>query len=477
MSDINTVERYVDKAAFFEKIGYKPHPEQMKYHNSKARFKAPVCGRRFGKSTMAARDLEPELFVAKRRYWIVGPTYDLGEKEFRILWDDLIIGGKLGHDKKVKRAYNKKQGDMYIEFPWQTRVEVRSADHPENLVGEALHGVIMSEAAKHRSDTWERYVRAALADHRGWATFPTTPEGQNWLYQLWRFGRNPEFPDYESWRFPSWANRVLYPGGRQDPEILLIEKTTTPEWFEQEIAADFTAFVGKIYGEFTEDGHVDRVPYNPALPNYMAFDFGYVNPLAAVEFQVTADDRIQVWREHYKSYTTLPEHLQLMSQRDQPPGYKIDLAFGDAADPEAAAYISTHLVPCVADPAAKKNWREGVDLVKTFLKPRETGLYDEYDRPLYKPGLVIDHSCDNIIREFGNYRSPNTQRSGNNPKNPRETSQGVDDHALDALRYGLMSIFKLGAGAHLEDVIETSGRTGTVSQLESGIFTSAGMSF
>lgn len=467
--------RFVDKDALFEAIKYKPHPEQRLYHASQARFKIPVCGRRFGKSTMAARDVEPELFLPKRRYWIVGPTYDLGEKEFRILWDDLIIEAGLGRDKKVKKAYNKKQGDMYIEFPWQTRIEVRSADHPENLVGEALHGVIMSEAAKHRPDTWERYIRAALGDYRGWASFPTTPEGQNWLYQLWRFGKNPDFPDYESWKFPSWSNRVLYPGGRTDPEILLIEKTTTQEWFDQEIGADFTAFVGKIYGEFDENVHVDKVEYNPLLPNYMAFDWGYVNPLAAVEFQITPNDEVRVWREHYKSYTALGEHLIQMNSRDQPEGYKIDMAFGDAADPEAAAYVSNHLVPCMADPAAKKNWREGVELVKTFLKPRDTGMYDEYERPITKPGLTIDHSCDNIIREFGNYRAPN-QQGGRNQKSPRETAQGIDDHALDALRYGLVSIYRLGARHHLSEVMSAPSY-GSISDLESGIFTTSGATF
>src|SRR3954470_14634022 len=162
-------------AAFFRKIKYDPHPKQWLYHNSPARFRVPVCGRRFGKSTMAGRDVEPQLFVPKKRFWIVGPTYDLGEKEFRVIWDDLIIRKQLGRDKRVKKAYNKRSGDMYIEFPWGTRLEVRSATHPETLVGEGLSGAIMSEAAKHTKVTWERYIRPALADKRGWATFPTTP--------------------------------------------------------------------------------------------------------------------------------------------------------------------------------------------------------------------------------------------------------------------------------------------------------------
>ncbi len=402
---------------------------------------------------MAATDLEPELFNEDRRYWIVGPTYDLGEKEFRYVWDDLIISQKLGQHKRTKKAYNKKGGDMYIEFPWGTRLEVRSADHPENLVGEGLHGCIMSEAAKHRPDTWERYIRPALADYRGWGSFPTTPEGQNWLYKLWQLGKNPNFEDYEAWRFPSWENPHLYPGGRQDKEILLLEGTTEPEWFAQEIGADFTAFVGKIYGEFDEDKHVREVKFNPDLPSYIAFDWGFTNPLAAIEFQIDAWDRVHIWREHYKPYQILEDHIADMEARPQPPGYHLDMAFGDAADPEAAAYVSRSMVACYAEPEAKKNWREGVDLVKQFLKSYPTGDYDEHERPIEEPHLFIDHSCANVIREFNNYKAkPPPTTKGGRQSNPREDAQKYDDHALDAIRYALMHLYKLGAQHSLAEV-------------------------
>src|SRR5690606_8213866 len=146
------------------KIGYTPHREQALFHNSRARFRVPVCGRRFGKSKMAGSDIVPRSFLPDKMYWIVGPTYDLREKEFRVAWDAMIIGMQMGRDKRIKKAYNKKQGNMYIEFPWKTRLEVRSADHPENLVGEALDHVIMSEAAKQKLETWERFIRPALSD-------------------------------------------------------------------------------------------------------------------------------------------------------------------------------------------------------------------------------------------------------------------------------------------------------------------------
>jgi hypothetical protein len=439
----------ISKADYFQTIGYTPHSRQKLFHDSKSRFRIPVCGRRFGKSRMAAADVEPELFIPNRRYWIVGPTYDLGEKEFRYIWQDLIVDQKLGRDKRVRKAYNKKSGDMYIEFPWQTRIEVRSAAHPESLVGDSLDGVIMSEAAKHGVETWERYIRAALTDNLGWATFPTTPEGQNWLYILWLFGRDESNTDYASWRFPSWENPYVFPKGKDDPEIQLIRRTTTDDWFDQEIAALFTAFVGKIYSEFDEMVHVKPWRFDPNLPNYISFDWGFVNPLAAVEFQVDSSDNVHVWREHYRSYTTLPEHAELLKKRDNPSGYHLTSGFGDAEDPEAVTYMSQHLVPIMALPEAKKNWRQGVDLVKRFLKTYPTGVeLDEFGTPEEKPKLTIDPSCVETIREHSNYRA----RKGTLGQNPRELPQNVSDHTCDALRYGLMHLYELGAKHHLDEV-------------------------
>lgn len=459
----------LSKQKYFELVGYTPHPKQRLFHDSPSRFRVPVCGRRFGKSHMASRDAGPELFLPKRRFWIVGPTYDLAEKEFRVIWDDLIIGQKLGLDKRVKKGYSRRSGEMWIEFPWQTRIECRSADHPETLVGEKLHGVIMSEAAKHRKDTWERFVRPALADARGWATFPTTPEGFNWLYDLWAYGRNPDpvYKDYDSWQFPSWDNPYVYPLGRDDPEIKLIQATVLPAFFDQEIGALFNAFVGKIYSEFQESTHVTEVKYDSRLPNYIAFDFGFTNPTAAIEFQVTPDDQIRIWREHYQAGWMLETHLAYLKSRPQPPGYKIDLCFGDAAAPESVLKVSENLAPCIADPRSKSGtakvthesmgrhtresgWREGVELVKAFLQMRQVGLLDQYGTPLEVPGLLVDHSCANTIREFNNYRAPDS--TGKSDRNVREDARQWDNHALDAIRYALMHIFKLGATHRLSEI-------------------------
>lgn len=437
------------KNAYFQMIGYTPHEKQRLYHQSNARFRFANCGRRFGKSKMVASDLQPKLLLPNKRYWIVGPTYDLAEKEFRVIWQDMVVGLQLGKDKTVSKSYSKKQGNMSIHFKDRnTTIEVRSAQHPENLVGDALDGVIMSEAAKHTKETWEQYIRPALADKRGFADFATTPEGYNWLYEEWMLGKDPNFMGtYESWKFPSWENSVIFQEGLESPEILLLRKTMTKDSFDQEIGAEFGSFSGKIYPEWDVGSNVKEQKFNPSWPNYIAFDFGYTNPLAAIEFQVAPDDSIHIWREHYLSYTMLEDHIRMLKDRKQPDGYHINMCFGDAADPEAIEYISTHFAPCVAKPEAKVNWRSGIDLVRSFLE-REIGE-DEAGGPIYGPALLVDPSCLNTIREFNGYRAPSSVKG----KNVQEIGIKQDDHALDALRYALVHLFQLGATTGLASVM------------------------
>jgi hypothetical protein len=443
--------------AYFKSVEYSPFKEQLEFHNSQARFRVATCGRRFGKSTMAARDVVPKHLLKPDQFvWLVGPTYLLAEKEFRVIWNDLIIKKKFGRDKRVKKGYNVRTGDMHIYFPWGTRVECRSAEHPDLLVGEGLDHVIMCEAAKHKKETWDRFIRPSLADRRGGADFPTTPEGFNFLYDLWRLGRDPSIPEYESWRFPSWMNTRVYPQGRNDSEILLLEKTMDQEWFNQEIGADFASFVGKIFPDWDEFGNVRQHVYNPQWKNYIAFDWGYTNPLAAVEFQVSPSDQIFVWRVYYKSYKTIPDVAAELKAQDQPDGYHIDLCFGDPADPEAVEMMTRHLGTAVWAPKNLKTdytWLDGIMLMRQFMKADRQVAEDEYGTPTYEPSFFVAPNCIEVIKEFSNYRSKEAVAGRNVP----ELGNKIQDHTIDAMRYALLCIFKLGVQYRLGDTMNIGG--------------------
>ena len=444
----------IDQEKLFELLSYSPMQHQQLYHKTTQRFRVVVCGRRTGKTVMAGNDRIGNLLVPNSLGWIVGPTYDLGMKEFRVMWDSLIVNGKLGHDKRIKRNFSVKSGDMYIEMPWGARVEVRSANHPETLVGDGLDWVIMSEAAKQHEETWQKYIRPALADKRGSADFVTTPEGKNWIYELFKLDRtNPKM--YKSFRFPSWVNTKVFPGGETDPEIIQLRETTIEEWFLQEIAAEFTAVVGRIFPEFDEEIHVLEEPYQfrPEWPNYIAFDWGFTAPLAAMEFQVSPRDEVYVWREHYKEGRALPWHIEQIKGRENPAGYRLDGAFGDAADPEAVEYVSRELIYCQADPESKM-WMPGIRLLKESMKPREVAQ-DGFGRPIIRSRYHVDASCEEHIDELLGYRAKKGI-SSNEFKGAGVVEKKIPDHSIDAMRYALMHLFKVGVQHHLDEVYDVS---------------------
>jgi hypothetical protein len=429
----------INQQQLFKAIGYTPHSDaQWAFHRDNTRYKIPCCGRRFGKTTMAARYLLERLFIPDSYYWIVGPKYKLGEKEYRVLYRDIMI--RMGLKGKVRASYNVKQGDMRMEFPWDTVLEVVSADNKDSLIGEGLDGAIISEAATHTPDIWEMYIQPALSDKEGWAIFPSTPRGYNWYQGLWKLGQDPDYEEYKSWRFPSWENKAVFPGGRNDPKIKNIERVASKHHFLQEYGAEFTTFEGKIYDEFNPNIHVRNITYNPAWRNYWVFDYGYSAPFVCLDIMVDPSDNVYVWREYQVRYLSTWEHAQTLKDRSNPDGFHVDGLHGDPRGADEAATVALILGYVFREDVA---WTTGIECVKRWLKLQPDG----------KPKLYIDPSCVDLIRQMDRLRTPDVKPG---EKNPKEGQHDYDDHGPDALRYFMGQYFVLGANAHLSDVYSDS---------------------
>lgn len=443
----------VDKEALFEILGYLPRKEQWSIHNSDSRFIIPCCGRRFGKSLSAGMEMttymiDPTTSTADERdyYWIVGPTYKLGEKEFRVVLRNLVQKLRV---PRIKFSNNVKQGDMRIEMPNNGPIlEVVSADRPDSLVGEGLNGVIMSEGALHKASTWEMFIEPALSDKRGWSIFPSTPRGFNWYQGLWQLGQMPEMGEYDSWQLPTWSNTNKYPGGRFDPEILRIESVVSKQHFLQEYAAEFTAFEGKIYPDFSFTHHVKPIEYRPDWKNFLAFDFGYVDPFVVLDCMVDPSDNVYVWREYQVSGLSTGEHAQIILRRDNPEGYHVDGMFGDPRGADEIATIGLILGHVQANAVG---WVLGVEAVRQALKLRPDG----------SAGLLIDPSCVNLTRQMDQLRYAEKREDHNaQGRTGVERQHDYDDHGPDALRYFFNEYVVLRAGAgSLADVYGSRTRT------------------
>lgn len=392
----------------------------------------------------------PRQFLSKPQLgWIVAPTYDLGEKEFRVFWEILIDKLQVPIDRS-KTFYSVRTKDFRITTAWGASLEVRSAEHPDSLVGEGLDWVIMAEAAKLKLSHWEKYIRPTLSDKRGIAVFVSTPEGYNWFYDLYQRGQSHDNPEWWSMRSPTWENTIVFPEGAEDPEMKEVEGTLATEVFDQEYGAKFTSFAGRIYSEFDEGYHVLDRPheFQPLWANYTAFDFGFRNPFVCLNIQVDPSDNVYVWDEYYERNITTTEHARRLKSIIQ---WKVDGGYHDPSGPDEAGTIvnvwrnqeehrNSWLAGVMLEPAPN-DWKAGVDRVKSFLKLG----------PDNKPKLFIDPRCKNTIREFNTYRVREQTETMSMRQDPKEEPRKKDDHAMDALRYFIAGHFGLESHVGYQD--------------------------
>lgn len=437
----------IDTKTLYKKLEFEPHTqEQWDYCESDARFNILTCGRRWGKSIATGRRITKRMFNPDWYIWIVGPTYKLGEKEFRVVFRDFE---KLGILKHCKRSYAVKQGDMRIETPWNTVLEVVSAEKPDSLVGEGLDHVCMSEAAIHHRLIWEQYIEPALSDKLGTADFPSTPRGYNWYHGMWQLGNDPDMDMYSSWQQPTWTNTYRYPGGIDNPEIKRIQSIVSKQQFDQEYGAKFTSFVGQIYDEWNPVASITKIPYNPMWKNYWAFDYGFSNPFVCLDVMVDPNDNVYVWREYYDRYKSTYDHAQILKERSNPDGFHVDCLFGDPRGANEAAILANELGYVAQTPVP---WKHGVEAIKRAMKLQPDGF----------PKLFVDPSCVNLLRQLEQLHVDERVMKDkvlNELVGDGNIQHKHDDHAADALRYFFSEYFVLGGSAHLSDVYDPSHKT------------------
>jgi hypothetical protein len=467
---------------------WEPHDMQREILLDPTRNKVVALGRRAGKSQTGGRRLVPEAFRTwyeldrlralsqRREYWIVGPEYSDSEKEFRTVWNELK---RLGFTFDKPGSYNNPEsGEMIISmFDRRFIVAAKSAKYPGTLVGEGLSGVIMAEAAKMKLSVWHKYIRPTLADFNGWSMFNSTPEGKNWFYDLYMIGLDPRREDWKSWRAPSWVNHHVYPGGvneefmakaiemrrrhKFDSLLLLYKQISRSgkirfrptregrvlkdkngevivneeiwsmfldmslEMFNQEIAALFTEFVGRVFKDFDEEIHVTPQEYQPHWQTFACADYGFTNPFAWLVVQVDPHgERVHVLDEYYEVYKTTKEAAAEIAARGLAPR-TIRTFYPDPAEPDRTKDLAGILK---LKPHSKGSipLEDRLEWIRRGLKidPRLGGA----------PSLTIHPRCANLIREMNNYKYPESaEKAGEKGRSAKEKPMDKDNHAPEAL--------------------------------------------
>lgn len=269
------------------RIDYIPHSGgQRLIHDSPARFKVLICGARWGKdrcmiaeyirqfAEMLSEDRSSTL-IPRVHGFIVAPTYPLANQIWR----------ELKYFFPEQWVVSKNEAEHRMETAAGGIIEVKSADNPDSLVSVGLDIVLVTEAArvKDLEYTWS-YLRGRLASpgrgpkgKGGIALLNSTPKGRNFLYKMYMWGQDENYPEWASWQFPTITNPYIDP-----KEIDDAEKTLPRNMFRQEFLGEFLTDSGEVFANVDEiskgvaqepePGRTYKCSWDPAQRNdYSAF--------------------------------------------------------------------------------------------------------------------------------------------------------------------------------------------------------------
>jgi hypothetical protein len=271
-----------------------------------------------------------------------------------------------------------------------------------------------------------------LADFHGWSLHTSTPEGKNWFYDIYKRGQDPSDTEWWSKRMPAWFNPIVYPGGREDPEIIDLSKDMSAEKFNQEIAASFTEYVGRVFKNYDPEIHLRSLRYDPELPLYLAIDYGWTNPFVCLLVQRNVFDDIFVigeYRAVNRDINDIAKDLQVWRGGL---ATRAAMMFPDPSSPGDTAILEKALrVKASGDTGGELKYR--IEYIRQWLKvgPEHAPITEQ------RPKLMFDHSCANsgadgasLDYEMQEYRYPENKSDMTGPK---EEPMKKDDHAPEAL--------------------------------------------
>lgn len=381
-------------------------PAQKIIASDTHRFRVGRCGRRFGKTVLGAFEMIG-VAVAKndRRVPYYAPTRDDARD---IMWNTLtdiaLPITTYKNESRLELKVRTQEGgeSLIVLYGWEA-VKDRQKGR-----GVANDFILCDEVSKYKEFWlgWEEVLRPTLTDRTGDAMFLSTPNGFNHFYDLCNLENTDQ--DYKSFHFTTYDNPYIAVS-----EIEKAKGEVTEDRFWQEYMADFRKTTGLIYKEFSRDRHLyderEKKPLS-VVEKGIFIDWGYTNPTAVLTGCWDGDENLWIQNEWYKTQKTKAEIVAYAQSLTGNCYYP---------DPEDAEGVALLRKSGLNVREVDKTVVAGIDRVREMFKQNK---------------LFINRNCVNLIGELEMYHYKEKRSDQNEPEVPVKE----DDHAVDALRYGIM---------------------------------------
>lgn len=415
---------------------------QFRVYVSQAKITLAIAGVRGGKTHVGALKMLHYAMShpceADEVHLVLSPTYPMSrvpiEKMFKLLFDTAIFPvNPMVRFSRSQRAFT-----IVAEDGKTSTILIRSASDPDRLRGLKVLSCWIDEAAFTSEYAWE-IVQGRLADVDGPCWITTTPNGFNWVFDLYDKARKGD-TSIRVVHWPSTANRFISQDG-----INRLAGSYDPKAHKQEVGALFVRGRGLIYYPFRRAIHVRPWKFNPQLPLYVGQDFN-VDPMATVLMQPirtpTGEDGLHVfatWRREDSSTFKLCVELHEFCEQHRIDHGQVTVfpdASGNARSTSGKSdfKIIREAGFSISAPARNPMIKDRINCVNGLLAPMSM------DGKRRHPRLFVDPSATDVIDSL----EKQIWAPESDPPVPDKTMGW--DHFADALGYPCWRLFPLKSG-------------------------------
>lgn len=381
-------------------------PAQATIAKDKHRFRVICSGRRFGKTTLSVEEMKGKALSKPSKIAYVAPTYAQARD---ICWQMLI---------KELKPIIKKTNESRLELEVMTKdgdssfITLRGWESIETLRGQQYDLIVIDEIASMRNfwSNWQEVVRPTLTDTKGEALFISTPKGFNHFYDLYNLEQKDS--DYKSFHFSTYDNPFI-----PSEEVDKARLEMTEDRFAQEYLADFRKTEGLVYKEFKRELHLYEELPDKTFETLLGIDFGFTNPTAIIVVKKDREGNYWVEDEWYKTGQTNEQIVKKATS------FRPLRVYADPEAPEKILEMANAGLNLIEVIKGKDSVANGINKVREVFKQFR---------------IKVNKRCLNLILELETYHYPETRGE----RNENELPEKDGDHALDALRYILMSDHK-----------------------------------
>jgi phage terminase large subunit len=276
---------------------FRVRPYQRRFHEAwvtgeKTRL-IEIAHRRWGKDEIALNVTRDLALARPASYWHCLPLYEQGRKALWTAVNPHTGKRRIDETFPPEIVASRDEQAMFIRLVNGATWQIIGSDRYDSLVGAGVAGVVFSEWALANPSSWG-YIRPMVEENNGWASFITTPRGNNHAKAMFDMAKTN----------PRWFTELssVHDTGALTQEQL---DESLKEYqaiygldfglamFEQEYLCSFSgAMVGAYWGaevnRAEREGRIYAFEVDPEHPVHTAWDLGKAinNPIWC--FQVIA---------------------------------------------------------------------------------------------------------------------------------------------------------------------------------------------